>query len=199
MQSDLESLRIPSEFVDYRRRLIVHGDEKGWADRFAPIHSFLIHGYGALEKVMEFEFEVRERERERERLVRVFYLTDESKSVDEAIQVLRQEFQDSIKDLILEPDVRMGLTALQVNDPLGAQQWALEKIEAQAAWDRVAQMPLPAQPINVAIIDSGIKEDHEDLAVVVNPPPVPPPIEGTRFIPPINGPAADDTGHGTML
>ena len=192
MPSDLESLLIPSEFVDYRRRLIAHGDEKGWADRFAPIHSFLIHGYGALEKVMEFEAG--------DRLVKVFYLTDESKSVDHAIHVLRQEFQDAAKDLIFEPDVRMGLTALQVNDPLGAQQWALEKIEAQAAWNRIAQMPLPAQPINVAIINSGIKADHEDLEVATNPPPVvTPPIQGIRFIPPIGGPAADDTGHGTML
>ena len=114
--------------------------------------------------------------------------------------MLRQEFQDAAKDLIFEPDVRMGLTALQGNDPLGAQQWALEKIEAQAAWNRIAQMPLPAQPINVAIIDSGIKADHEDLEVATNPPPVvTPPIQGIRFIPPIGGPAADDTGHGTML
>jgi subtilisin family serine protease len=43
-------------------------------------------------------------------------------------------------------------------------------------------------------------ENHEDLAVAVNPPPVVAlPIQAVRFIPPANGTAADDTGHGTML
>ena len=197
MPSNLEDLQIPSEFADYRRRLIVYADKKFGVDvleaRFNVIRNFLIHNFGALQKTMTFEIG--------EKRIKVYYLADENKSVDQAIQSLRQEFRNFAEDFTYEPDARMGSTALNVNDPSAPQQWALERIEAQAAWDRVAQVPPPPHlPVTLAIVDSGIMENHEDLAVAVNPPPVVAlPIQGVRFIPPPNGTVADDTGHGTML
>ncbi len=75
-----------------------------------------------------------------------------------------------------------------VNDPLYPQQWSLKRIEVEPAWQRFAQAA--ANQVTVAIIDSGIQSNHEDLqglAIVGRNV-----LSGTNNVP-------DDTGHGTML
>jgi len=63
-------------------------------------------------------------------------------------------------------------------------------MDVEPAWKRIAELPVRA-PVTVAIIDSGIKKDHEDLDQNF--------ITGFRIIPPANNDFGDDTGHGTML
>jgi subtilisin family serine protease len=75
------------------------------------------------------------------------------------------------------------------SDPLYSEQWAWERMEAEAAWARLREAGR-AQPI-VAIVDWGIQRDHEDLDYNL--------VSGDRVIPPYNGDFSDDYGHGTML
>jgi subtilisin family serine protease len=51
--------------------------------------------------------------------------------------------------------------AAPVNDPLYPEQWALEHIGAEAAWERIGSF---AGGVVVAVIDTGIRTAHPDLA-----------------------------------
>src|SRR5690348_18309607 len=105
MPSSLEDLQIPSEFADYRQRLIVYAQKKFHTQKnfeielldqnFNLIHDFLITNFRALQKAMTFEIG--------ETPIKVFYLTDANKSVDQAIQSLRQEFKKLNKHFTYEP------------------------------------------------------------------------------------------------
>jgi len=76
-------------------------------------------------------------------------------------------------------------------------QWAWKKIELEKAWARIAaamqQQPAHDEQITVAIVDCGIKTDHE--AFVENRQTV----SCDRVITPREGNCGDDDGHGTML
>ena len=61
-----------------------------------------------------------------------------------------------------EPIGRLRLL-LQPNDPSLADQWYLEKISAMEAWDSVQA----DSTLLIAITDTGIEPDHEDLAAAV--------------------------------
>src|SRR5690606_31111270 len=54
-----------------------------------------------------------------------------------------------------------------MNDPQRASQWALEVIEAEQAWQRVQQHQLNAATVTdavyVAVLDTGVDLNHEDL------------------------------------
>jgi thermitase len=178
LEEDLQSLQIPPAFADYQRRLIVYSYAKTMEEESAALHQAL-QQFGALERSMNFPVGGKK--------VEVFYLADETHSVSEVIDELRRRFGNKLE---FEPDGRMGLAALNVNDPFAPQQWALENIEAQAAWDRVALQPAPQQ-VTVAIVDSGIMRLHEDLDAAL--------IQEFSIIPTAAGALPDDTGHGTML
>jgi subtilisin family serine protease len=76
-------------------------------------------------------------------------------------------------------------------------QWAWKKIGLEKAWARVAaamqQQSADNEQITVAIVDCGIKADHE--AFVENRQLV----SCDRVITPRDGTCGDDDGHGTML
>lgn len=74
------------------------------------------------------------------------------------------------------------------NDPYYTQQWGLQDIKANLAWDKVS----PAQRANVtvAILDTGINANHEDLQASIVP--------GYNFIDNNNNPM-DGHGHGTHV
>jgi len=74
------------------------------------------------------------------------------------------------------------------NDPLYSEQWALQRIDAEAAWRRLSEVE--CRPVTVAIPDWGIQQEHEDLAPEMR--------AGFRIIPPGDD-YSDDDGHGTML
>jgi len=72
-------------------------------------------------------------------------------------------------------------------------QWAWKKIGLEKAWARMQEQPVHDQQITVAIVDCGIKADHE--AFVENRQLV----SCDRVITPREGNCGDDDGHGTML
>ena len=71
------------------------------------------------------------------------------------------------------------------NDTLYDRQWALEKIEAEAAW-RFST----GRDVTIAVIDSGVDLDHPELAGRV--------LEGYDFVNE-DTQADDDYGHGTLV
>ena len=71
------------------------------------------------------------------------------------------------------------------NDPFYDKQWALEKIEAEAAW-KVST----GSNITIAVIDSGVDLDHPELEARV--------VEGYDFVNDDRD-ADDDYGHGTLV
>jgi hypothetical protein len=178
MAIDYERFQIPTEFADYTRRLIIYSEPEFMRANFDKLFGEL-RKYGALEKTMDFPVG--------DLAVKVVYLSDESVTIAEVIADVRPRFAM----FRFEGDARMGVTALAApNDRLYPSQWALHQIEAEAAWSRVAQVPA-RPPVTVAIVDSGIQRNHEDLAGAS--------ISALRIIPPSTGTFADDTGHGTMI
>jgi subtilisin family serine protease/flagellar hook assembly protein FlgD len=75
--------------------------------------------------------------------------------------------------------------AFSTNDTYRSQQWGLDLIEAEPAW---SLSPLKGQGVKVAVLDSGIDLDHEDLAQNI--------IGGYNAITP-GASYNDDNGHGT--
>jgi thermitase len=174
--AELRDLSIPVELSDYRRRLIIYSDRQKFRAKF----NLLFEALKEFEPTLGLEFEFGNT------AVVVFCLRNERYSVSEAIASVQPRFAD----YRMEADARMALLRQPVNDIHYPQQWALKRMEAAAAWARVAELPA-RQPVTVAIIDSGIKRDHEDLDQSR--------IDGFRVIPPANRGFSDDTGHGTML
>ena len=123
--------------------------------------------------------------------MRAFYVGNPQFSVAEAIDEVAPQFSP---EWVFEPDVRLSLLAIP-NDTLYGSQWALPKIDAPHAWDRVAQARGNRLPVVVAIVDSGAKADHEDFLNATGATTV----GGVRVLAPAVANFADDTGHGTML
>lgn len=106
-----------------------------------------------------------------------------------------------------EPDYHAKLAELP-DDPYFDEQWGLEKIQAEVAWD----VTLGSPNIVIAFIDSGIDLDHEDLApnLWINPGEIPSnsldddnngfidDVQGWNFVNASNN-VTDVSGHGTMV
>ena len=71
-------------------------------------------------------------------------------------------------------------------DPLAAAAWALQAINAPAAWSRTTGSP----DVVVAVLDTGVDASHPDLAGALVP--------GVDLVSD-DGDPADDHGHGTMV
>lgn len=78
-----------------------------------------------------------------------------------------------------------GVLQRAPNDPFAARQWALNRIGAPQAWDISTGRP----EVIVAVIDTGINRNHEDLAGRVT--------EGYNFVNNTSN-AMDDQSHGTF-
>ncbi len=61
--------------------------------------------------------------------------------------------------LFAEPDY-VARAIFAANDPKFGQQWGLTRIQAPKAWDKTQGLPT----IRIAILDTGIDQDHEDLS-----------------------------------
>jgi thermitase len=83
-----------------------------------------------------------------------------------------------------EPNLIYTATGVP-NDPSYGQQWGLERIQAPLAWD----ITQGTAGVSVAILDSGIAQDHEDLTGKI--------IANQVFSP--SGTPEDLFGHGTHL
>jgi subtilisin family serine protease len=77
--------------------------------------------------------------------------------------------------------------ALTPNDPLWSSQWGLPKVRADLAWD----IEVGVRSVTVAVIDTGIDYNHEDLAENYLP-------SGYDWVNHDNDPW-DDMGHGTHV
>lgn len=104
----------------------------------------------------------------------------------------------------VEPNYIVQATAVP-NDPDFAKLWGMRRIGAPAAWDIITGADSNATDIVVAVIDSGIRYTHEDLAanMWVNPSPTFGDIYGARWVNgsgvPTNGDPMDGAGHGTHV
>lgn len=58
-------------------------------------------------------------------------------------------------------------SATTVNDPYANKQWHLDTIKASGAWD-ILQDTAAQQPVTVAVLDTPIDVNHEDLSGVIN-------------------------------
>jgi type VII secretion-associated serine protease mycosin len=72
------------------------------------------------------------------------------------------------------------------NDPLRPQQWALDKVPFEAAWSVTR-----GQGVSVAIIDTGVEADHQDLIGSV--------LAGKDYVDPSDNGDIDPNGHGTNV
>lgn len=72
------------------------------------------------------------------------------------------------------------------NDPDYSQQWGIPQIKADQAWDHVTT----GSPVTIAIIDTGVKSGHPDLAANIVP--------GYNTITDTTN-TEDDNGHGTHV
>ncbi|MFA4833376.1 MAG: S8 family serine peptidase [Patescibacteria group bacterium] len=70
------------------------------------------------------------------------------------------EYNSNPEVLYAEPNYLYHQVSLIPNDPYYDNQWYLQKIKAPVAWENINQSP----KVIIAIIDSGIKIDHPDLA-----------------------------------
>ncbi len=107
-----------------------------------------------------------------------------------------------------EPDYLARPVDTTPNDPHFSEQWGLTQIEAPAAWDVVTG----TQTVVIAIVDSGIQEDHPDLDdhLWVNPGEIAgngvdddnngyvDDVHGWNFVADSND-IADGNGHGTQV
>ncbi|MBI1920330.1 MAG: peptidase S8 [Geobacter sp.] len=89
-----------------------------------------------------------------------------------------------------EPD-HVAIAMDVPHDPLYSQQWGLPKIMAPGGWD----IQKGSNTVIIAIVDTGIKVDHEDLQGILVPGYNA--IKTTKEV--LNQDANDDNGHGTHV
>ncbi|MBE0447479.1 MAG: S8 family serine peptidase [Actinobacteria bacterium] len=102
-----------------------------------------------------------------------------------------------------EPNYLRKATAFYPNDPLYPKQWGLAKIGMGQAWETAG---FTLSPVKVAVLDTGIDLNHEDLrdALAMNPA-SPGTVLGRRFYTDLSGRQVsddkiqDNAGHGTHI
>jgi len=87
---------------------------------------------------------------------------------------------------VLSVETDQTMHALGVNDPLRSQQWALDRVAFEGAWNVTR-----GKGVKVAVIDSGVDGNHEDLGGSV--------LHGIDYINPGSDGRNDPNGHGTHV
>jgi type VII secretion-associated serine protease mycosin len=86
---------------------------------------------------------------------------------------------------LLTTETDTPVEALATNDPDRRQQWALDALSFEQAWSTV-----PGAPVRVAVVDTGVRATHEDLAGAV--------LQGVDLVGTGDG-RSDPNGHGTHV
>jgi subtilisin family serine protease/N-acetylneuraminic acid mutarotase len=132
-------------------------------------------------------------------------------AADPGVEYAEPDFEASAADVPEAPPplpVDSAPSATVPNDPLYADQWGLSAINAATAWEVVTGTPT----IVIAVVDSGIDANHEDLIpnLWVNPGEIPgngidddnngyvDDIQGWNFVSGSND-VQDGRGHGTQV
>ncbi|HEY9897815.1 MAG TPA: S8 family serine peptidase [Pantanalinema sp.] len=114
------------------------------------------------------------------------YTVPAGSTVEETLAQLRRD----ANVIYAEPDYIYHATEIRsqavTNDPMREQLWGLEKIQAPQAWDTTRG----DAAVTVAVVDTGVDYNHEDLAGQV--------IKGPDFGNNDNDPM-DDQGHGSHV
>jgi type VII secretion-associated serine protease mycosin len=88
--------------------------------------------------------------------------------------------------LSVEADQPVHALGGSENDPLRSQQWALDRVPFEGAWNVTR-----GRGVIVAIVDSGVEANHEDLAGSV--------LKGIDYVNPSGDGRSDPNGHGTHV
>jgi type VII secretion-associated serine protease mycosin len=88
-------------------------------------------------------------------------------------------------DVVETREVDSPVSALGLPDPLRPQQWALDNVPYEEAWSHTN-----GAGVIVAVVDTGVRADHEDLGGRV--------LAGHDFVGPGDG-RTDPNGHGTHV
>ena len=105
------------------------------------------------------------------------------KTETKAISVVDQAL-DRSSTIDTEMNTPVSIDASTYNDSLRSQQWALTALKAESV-----QKSAKGSGVTVAVIDTGVKASHTDLATV---------LSGTDFVAPDSN-ANDENGHGTHV
>ncbi len=101
----------------------------------------------------------------------------------EALLTLSQKLQQDSNVSFAEPDLFYGVNWVP-NDPMRTEQYALSRVQAEAAWD----IERGSEEVVIAIVDTGVDTNHPDLRSRMVP--------GWNTISENNN-TRDDNGHGT--
>jgi type VII secretion-associated serine protease mycosin len=107
-------------------------------------------------------------------------------SGQEADQLVDDAEQGRPGPEILSVDADKTVHALGTNDPYRGQQWALDRVSFEPAWRFTA-----GRGVTVAVIDSGVRANHQDLAGSVLP--------GKDYVTAGSDGRVDPNGHGTHV
>jgi subtilisin family serine protease len=105
---------------------------------------------------------------------------------DAAEAVVEREAAGAPGPEVLSVETDQAMHALGLNDPLRSQQWALDRVAFEGAWNVTR-----GRNVKVAVIDSGVNGSHEDLAGSVLP--------GIDYVNAGGDGRSDPNGHGTHV
>jgi type VII secretion-associated serine protease mycosin len=104
---------------------------------------------------------------------------------DDALTTAYDDAHNRTDADVLSLETETPVQALGTNDPLRAEQWALDKTSFQATWTTTE-----GTGVIIAVVDSGVRADHEDLNGMVLP--------GIDLVSGGDG-RTDPNGHGTHV